>query len=184
MGRNDFVCIDSKGRLCRYGLHFQRAEDDGAYPIIVYQCDIRHGLNIRDVGATTQTRDDEEGRLCDHPDVFIVPEGKTMVFEATGTARCWAGEHRGASATWFIAGKVKNERGTIVHVAPARNRKGSEWTESDFTPESRDLSIAKSTLRPAPSDAGVVEFVFHGVKGEPRNEFDVRVDVTLSEVDA
>lgn len=32
----DFICVDRKGRVCRYGLHFTRAEKDGSYPIIVY----------------------------------------------------------------------------------------------------------------------------------------------------
>jgi hypothetical protein len=33
----DFICVDTKGRVCRYGLHFRRAEEDGAYPIVVYR---------------------------------------------------------------------------------------------------------------------------------------------------
>jgi hypothetical protein len=37
--REDFVCIDAAGRLCRYGKQFIRAEEDGTYPIVVYRCD-------------------------------------------------------------------------------------------------------------------------------------------------
>lgn len=33
----DALCVDAKGRICQMGAHFQRAEEDGAYPITVYR---------------------------------------------------------------------------------------------------------------------------------------------------
>lgn len=38
-GSGDSVCIDTKGRICRIGAHFKRANDDGAFPVIVYSLD-------------------------------------------------------------------------------------------------------------------------------------------------
>ena len=32
----DTVCIDQKGRICGFGLHFITAEQDNAYPIEVF----------------------------------------------------------------------------------------------------------------------------------------------------
>lgn len=37
LGHNDYVTVDSFGRVCTRGAHFQRAKDDGAYPIRVYE---------------------------------------------------------------------------------------------------------------------------------------------------
>ena len=34
-----FICIDARGRVCRLGAHFQRAEADGTYPLVVYAVD-------------------------------------------------------------------------------------------------------------------------------------------------
>jgi hypothetical protein len=31
------VCIDQRGRICRWGEHFAAAERDGAYPIQVFR---------------------------------------------------------------------------------------------------------------------------------------------------
>ena len=31
-----YVCIDEKGRICNIGLHFMRARDEDAFPIVVY----------------------------------------------------------------------------------------------------------------------------------------------------
>lgn len=31
------ICVDAKGRICEYGMHFQRAKIDDAYPIKVYR---------------------------------------------------------------------------------------------------------------------------------------------------
>ncbi len=36
-GTKDYVTVDSFGRICTRGAHFQRAKDDGAYPIRVYE---------------------------------------------------------------------------------------------------------------------------------------------------
>lgn len=30
------ICVDQKGRLVQRGEHFQRAQDDGSYPVTVY----------------------------------------------------------------------------------------------------------------------------------------------------
>lgn len=39
IGHEDFVCVDTRGRLCRYGRHFSRAEREDTFPIIVYAAD-------------------------------------------------------------------------------------------------------------------------------------------------
>jgi len=31
-----YVCIDAKGRICNIGMHFMRARDEGAFPVVVY----------------------------------------------------------------------------------------------------------------------------------------------------
>lgn len=36
---HDFLCLDQKGRVCAWGAHFDRAERDGAFPVIVYAID-------------------------------------------------------------------------------------------------------------------------------------------------
>jgi hypothetical protein len=33
----DALCIDAKDRICQWGEHFRRAEEDGSYPIRVYR---------------------------------------------------------------------------------------------------------------------------------------------------
>ena len=35
--RPDLICIDTVGRICAYGLHFQRAEDEKTFPVICYK---------------------------------------------------------------------------------------------------------------------------------------------------
>ena len=35
--RPDLICIDTVGRICAYGLHFQRAEDEKTFPAICYK---------------------------------------------------------------------------------------------------------------------------------------------------
>ena len=32
----DTVCLDQKGRMCRWGAHFMVARDEGAFPVDVY----------------------------------------------------------------------------------------------------------------------------------------------------
>lgn len=32
----DTVCLDAKGRICTRGLHFAQADEEGAFPIVVY----------------------------------------------------------------------------------------------------------------------------------------------------
>jgi hypothetical protein len=32
----DTVCMDEKGRVCKWGEHFMRARDDNSFPIRVY----------------------------------------------------------------------------------------------------------------------------------------------------
>lgn len=39
----DYVCVDARGRLCRCGAQFSRAEREGTYPIVVYRCDSEEG---------------------------------------------------------------------------------------------------------------------------------------------
>lgn len=42
----DTVCLDQKGRICRWGEHFMVARDEGAFPVDVYllRDDIRPNL--------------------------------------------------------------------------------------------------------------------------------------------
>jgi hypothetical protein len=35
----DLIALDTRGRVCRRPEHFQRADHDGAYPVIVYAAD-------------------------------------------------------------------------------------------------------------------------------------------------
>lgn len=35
--RSDLIFIDSVGRICSYGVHFQRAEDEKTFPVICYK---------------------------------------------------------------------------------------------------------------------------------------------------
>lgn len=37
--RDDYVCIDATGRICRVGGDFIRAEQQGTYPIVAYVVD-------------------------------------------------------------------------------------------------------------------------------------------------
>lgn len=42
------ICLDSKGRVCAWGRHFRRAEEEKTYPIRVYAFDrIRSGEMVR-----------------------------------------------------------------------------------------------------------------------------------------
>lgn len=34
--REAYICIDSAGRVCAWGAHFRRAEEEGTYPVVVY----------------------------------------------------------------------------------------------------------------------------------------------------
>lgn len=43
LGDGKAICIDAKGRVCRIGRHFMRAEKDGAYPIKVYPIEPAEG---------------------------------------------------------------------------------------------------------------------------------------------
>lgn len=42
------LCVDSFGRICEMGKDFQRAKDDGAYPIRVYRKAIAANQQLRD----------------------------------------------------------------------------------------------------------------------------------------
>lgn len=37
--REDIVCVDNAGRICRSGREFQRARDEGAFPVVCYAID-------------------------------------------------------------------------------------------------------------------------------------------------
>lgn len=39
VSRHDHICIDQRGRVCRYGAHFIRARDDDSFPVVVYRLD-------------------------------------------------------------------------------------------------------------------------------------------------
>lgn len=38
--RQDVICIDTKGRICRTGKQFMRADREGAFPIKVFQATV------------------------------------------------------------------------------------------------------------------------------------------------
>lgn len=35
--RSDIICIDCAGRICSYGVHFRRAEEEKTFPVICYK---------------------------------------------------------------------------------------------------------------------------------------------------
>lgn len=37
MRRDSYICLDAHGRVCSYGKHFRRAQQDDCYPVIAYE---------------------------------------------------------------------------------------------------------------------------------------------------